>query len=92
MTVYSPTHEGPPKNRDRIALSPWTRESTNPVALAILETRAASLGVWVSTAKLGRFEWSVRVFDGAGKRTSLRGDGSLLAMLAAALDDYEAAA
>lgn len=73
----------------RIALSPWSAAAMDPQALAILEARAAALGVNVSTIKRSRQRsWMVRVRRG-DLVTSLVGKGPLVAVIAGALDDFE---
>lgn len=76
----------------RIAMSPWSQDAANPVALAVLEVRAAGLHVIVSTVRRRDRSWMVRVNHETyrDRRVSLVGKGPLEAVVAGALDDYEA--
>lgn len=78
----------------RIALSPWSRQANDPDELERLDARAAALGVYVSTVKRTKAPagWVVRVFDkGYVHVVTLRAQGPLAAIIAGALDDWEAA-
>lgn len=74
---------------DRIALSPWSARSMDPADKAALEKRAAALGVVVSTFAR-KDGYMVRVHGSV--TTSLVARGPLAAIIAGALDDFEAAA
>lgn len=76
----------------RIAMSPWSRDAANPVAVAVLEARCAALRVGVGTVKRRDGSWMVRVHhDEYDRSAHLVGAGPLEAVIAGALDDYEAA-
>ena len=73
-----------------IALSPWGRAGIGLDDLVKLDARCQSLGVKVSTVKRStRGDWMVRVFDGRGERTELKGQGPLAVIIAGALDTFE---
>ena len=78
-----------------IALSPWVRDAMpDPDELAALDARAAALGVHVSTIKRTSAPagWVVRVFDkGYVRLVTLRAQGSITAIIAGALDDWQEA-
>lgn len=82
----------PIEGASRIALSPWSRDAANPVALAVLETRCEALGVRVSTVRRRDGSWMIRVrHEDHARDISLVGKGGLEVVIAGALDDYEAA-
>lgn len=86
-TAFRPVSPG-----SRIAMSPWSRDVANPVALAILEARCVALRVGVGTVKRRDGSWMVRVHhDEYDRNAHLVGAGPLEAVIAGALDDYEAA-
>lgn len=74
----------------RIGLSPWSAKAMDPDEYAALEGRAAGLNVIVSTFRRSDKQWMVRVSRGE-VTTSLVARGPLAAIIAGALDDWEAA-
>lgn len=73
----------------RIGLSPWSAAAMDPDEYASLETRAEALGVIVSCFRRSDKQWMVRASRGE-TCSSLVGRGPVAAIIAGALDDWEA--
>ena len=72
-------------------LSPWARDALTADETIAIEQRARDLGVHVTAGGSSRRgPWKVNV-SGGGRAVELRGSGSLAAVIAGCLDDWQEA-